>query len=508
MSRKNSKIEGQSSVATPMTNRGSLNSILNSNTSINTCIDYFKVQFIGKLDFDTQFIEDLLSYLHIDSCNFENKSNGKYPVYRIYDEDTFIFGNSKDEITKTNEFVWYLELKGHACRMFEQRCINDANLIINHSDVNEIVNDGWLRLFEYLDDFRRKHPGVIKFKRIDTTLDDFKGIVTLEEIEKKIKANRFITRFVSKEVIDSKSMDAIIREKNGGKSITFGSKSTKELQHYNKLEERKARGYDVNLDFWCRHELRHYGEHADWCFNIVLDALKNNRFPKAVAGLIKSSITYLDGWKALPEEKLHNRSRMKSWSKWDELLSEAEKSYYFVSQQKIEMDITMTKKKQYLIDTCYMVLATTFLTYDDPEEFMALINLCLQKALSKFKTRDYCRLIYDRIDKGKYPITFLQCKRRIEEFIGSNTYFGEIPESMLKLINYSENELQEIAKNPFSCPELIINQLKIYLKSLKFIIEELDPIANLYFNDSGKSLMDEFYQMIKESLDERKKVMM
>lgn len=505
MKDKFSNYEGQSSGANPMTNRGSLNSKFNNNTSINTCIDYFKVQFVGKLDFDTQFIEDLLSYLHIDSFNYETKSNGKYPVFRIYDEDTFIFGNSKDEITKLNEYVWYLELKGHSCRMFEQRCINSSGLFAEDKDVNEIVNEGWLQLFNFIDDYRRKNNGTIKFKRIDVALDDFIGIVSLEDIEKKIKAHRYVTRFVSKDIIDSKSLDSIIRNKNGGKSITFGSKSTKELQHYNKLEERKARGLNVSVDNWIRHELRHYGEHADWCFNILLQALNENSLSKAVAELIRSSIIYLEGFRPLDEDEIHNRSRMKVWDKWNELLSEAEKYHHYYSQQKLEMDITMTKKKQYLIDTCYMVLATSFLTYDDPEEFMALINLCMQKALDKFKTRDYCRLLYDRIDRGKSPISYLQCKRRIEEFIGSNTYFGVIPESMLKLIGYSENELIEISKNPFKSPELISNHIKIYLKTLKFILEELGPYEDFILEyDNQKSTFNDFYNLIERKLRERR----
>ena len=196
-----------------------------------------------------------------------------------------------------------------------------------------------------------------------------------------------------------------------------------------------------------------------------MKALKDNTLNQAIASLIRSSITYLDGYKPLTENQLHNRSRMKVWDNWDKLLESANEYYLYKSQHNLEMDITMTKRKQYLIDTCYMVLATSFLSYDDPDEFMALINLCLQKSLDKFKTRDYCRLLYDRIDKGKAPLTYLQCKRNIEEFIGSNTYFGVIPESMLKLINYSPNELAEIEKNPFKSPELIKNQLKIYMKT-------------------------------------------
>ena len=76
---------------------------------------------------------------------------------------------------------------------------------------------------------------------------------------------------------------------------------------------------------------------------------------------------------------------------------------------------------------------------------------------------------------------------------------------MLKLIGYSENELIEISKNPFKSPELISNHIKIILKTIKFILEELGPYEDILLdNNYQKTIFNDFYNLIDRKLIERR----
>ena len=110
------------------------------------CIDYFKFRVDGLIDIpksqeeyindsngniecDFSFINELCKILLIKPYQHYDNDPGwqGYKFFSIFDEDIAIFGGRKSEESEDNNIPrCFVELKGHALRMFELRCIDNG----------------------------------------------------------------------------------------------------------------------------------------------------------------------------------------------------------------------------------------------------------------------------------------------------------------------------------------------------------------------------------------------
>lgn len=324
------KICCEENCARPVSNTGRVA----TKNNYSCCIDYLKIRVAGKYSIEDEFVINLFKLLYLNRTEYDMIPSNQYSIFFQYDEETFILGGNKDSRLKDGNDAWYLELKGQGCRMLEQRFM-----------LNDIETPrGWYELFEYI--YRTNTSGIcdIKILRIDATLDDYTGKITQEEIERKYVNHFWTSRSRSLKLeksIDFENLKNHIKYyKDKGWTLTHGGRTSRQLCIYNKKAERKARGYESFVDSWMRFESRYFDDNADWAFLKILNGLKDNKFNEVVYSLIGGIIEF-------KEDSDCERSQMyrvKTWNKWEELLNNVSAIKY-VSQKKIEEDITLNKKK-------------------------------------------------------------------------------------------------------------------------------------------------------------------
>lgn len=476
----------------PMTNRGRMTTKKDTfNTSINTCIDYLKIQFREKLDICSAFCRDLLSLLKLEISAYDYEPNkGGYEDFYTFDEDTLIYGNNPKQKTLQDQDVWYLEMKGHACRMFELRCMN------NDLSNDNASFDGWKKLFKFLKEHKKEMNPITQIKRIDTTLDDLKGIISKEALKQKFDRGLYSTKLSTRNKVDSGAIDYTLIESKGF-TLYFGGRTSRQLCIYDKAAERKVRNYDCSREFWMRYELRHYNDNAEWAFLEVCRAFENDNdedLNSIISELIGGSIEFKKG-----NEKIKDRTnvyRLPIWDKWEELLSSAKQYKTYKTQASLEADITMYKKKKYLASVPHKILAMTFLTYDDVNEFQMFLNFCLMNGMKCIEPEDIARINYNRISSKLKPICSIDAKNRIDEYVSGNTYFGDVPENIKQLFFEDSKTKEKISLDPKNSPELIESQIDMITKELLFNLKSLK--ARGYSISSNKKIMNEINELMKE----------
>ena len=411
---------------------------INIINNINHCIDYLKIRIIGKWTENDVFFRSLLSILLINPINFDSKLTNEYGFFRTYDEDTFVFGNSIENRTKTNEFCWYLELKGHGCRMFELRCRNEG------LDVRSC----WIDLFNTILKFRKQNYD-INFYRIDIAMDDFSGLIKVSDLKEKIDSGCFISKL--RKTKEEETLEFGKRVNSKGFSFTIGGKSSRQLCIYDKVAERKARGVDVDKENWIRYESRYFHENADWAAIQILTGLENNSFGKVSSSLIGGMIEFKESIRRT-RDKLF---REKTWDKWAKLLNTSEK-IEFKSQEKLELDITMNKKKLWMVNVPYKILTMIYLV--DPSNFIYFINLCLLKGIGKLGKNDLQRVNYDLVACNKKPLYYDEAKDLVINYVNNKIHFGDVPEYIQQLFNLTSSDIKEIENNPDIACDILLER--------------------------------------------------
>lgn len=435
---------------TSMSNTGcatAIKSSFNIINNINACIDYFKIRVIGKWTEKDKFFSSILDTLLIDSTNFESQDyKGGYPLFRTYDEDTFVFGNSEEKKTKDGKYCWYLELKGHGCRMFDLRCKN-----------NGVDNrNGYIDLFNTIIEFRKKGY-IIDFHRIDIAIDDFDGIIKRDELREKFLKGDFISKLRTR--TNEEDFEFGRKIENKGFSITLGGRCSRQLCIYDKAAERDVRGFDVDKNFWMRYEVRFFNDNANWVAIQIYTALKNNNLAFIASRLLGGVIEF--------KEKNNIKSRdclcrIKTWSKWEKFLGTCEKVEY-KSQQELEMDITMHKKKKWVVDVPYKILTMIYLI--DPKNFNSFLKFCLAKGIARLKNEDLNRVNYHLVSTNDEPLFMSEAKDLIKNYVGSYFDFGDVPEYIQNLFNLTNDDLKELNNNPNNVCEIIQERDEIIRKT-------------------------------------------
>ncbi len=415
----------------PLSNTGPVT----TNNSFSTCIDYFKIRISGAFFNDDDFVINLFNFIYLDRKNFDSlPGKGGYKIYLQYDEGTFLMSGNENSKLKDGNDCYFLELKGQGCRMLEER------FLLNNVDASR----GWYELFEYL--YKVNDEGIreIKIKRIDATLDDFTGDITQEELEEKYLKHHWTSRSRSlkleKSVEFENLKNHIKYSQNDGWSLTHGGKTSRQLCIYNKKAERKARGYDAFVEKWLRYESRFFDENADWAFLHLLNGLKENNFSSVVCSLIGGIIEFKED----NDVELSEMYRVDTWSKWNKLLHDASAIKY-VAQEKVEEDITMNKKKIWLITSPYKLLCMAFMS--DPENFTLFLSYMMKKALKRLKKLDYKRVNYHRHEIGLEMLQMHDLDKIVKDnFNLDEADFGRLPLYMQKYfaIGYSEEDEEKL----------------------------------------------------------------
>ena len=390
------------------------------------CIDYLKFRFAidykenGYL-FDTIFNE----LFHIARNEIvTTKINSAYSYMSQLAVGIYVLYGSKRANTKDDKATCVLELKGSGCREFEDRYYNlhkDRDLINKEA----IVREGWIRLLEECLELRGKCT------RIDIPTDDFSGLITADEIKKKIHNREYTTRMRRLELINSNNeedveieiiddqekligMNSIVDSKLSGYSATFGDRKHLQLCIYDKYAEQTKRGFPCKAKSWIRYEVRYYHKNAESEIPLLLMALKRKEESKHIV----SCLAGLFEFKEPNMLDAKNRSHAKVWSKWIKFIGDVGKQGAFAgSPSKTSIMTTI----EWLLSACSIALAKVVIAVGAPmnETIGAIL-------ISGLKRMDNAALIQVNQQRRKLK---LQEFKNVEKMVHSLLLSEDFPES-------------------------------------------------------------------------------
>lgn len=241
-------------------------------------------------------------------------------------------------------------MSGAACRQFES-----------------YYHFGWHR---FLNDIVVKYSG--QFSRIDAAIDDFKGYFTVRAMVCRVKRGEVSSRFKMAKNEES------IRIEDGstmGQTIYFGSKkSDLQVRIYDKLEERKAKGIEIEegLEVWVRTELQMRNARAQAFAFCVIRSYSNgqkeleNNVGHIVAGVLKNSIIVRTRNKGDS-----NKRRWPVCEWWDEYLGEVGK----ISLADKAPDRTIEQTKKWFENQIPRTFAKIYLAMSQDDEYIKKLIL-------------------------------------------------------------------------------------------------------------------------------------
>lgn len=375
----------------------------------NVFIDYLRVRFYGSFIFENENdlarLVPMFKILKINPAYFDEKNIKNYSRFYQYDDETFVMSSNEYTDTTTGVCHW-LELKGQGCRAFEQR------------------GGDWLELIE----FCVKHATAVG--RIDVSMDDTSGILSIFDVLQKVYNGEFSSNLRKWVVRDSSGSSAdlseIIRSKNNGCTIYFGTNVSKQLVIYNKAAERIAKNFIVEHGEWIRYECRFYRETGFKVLKEVYDAFKNNCFNVLVPSLIGGLVEF--------KESNNKRVRVaKIWSKWQELLGNTEK---ITVTNQFDNESSLASKQVWLASASGRILNKAFLVLGD-EEFQEYIFYCMRGRLNKFDYVDLSQVNQLRKQLGKNVLSMEQAQSELNWL--RNFYFSS--DNLPKILKLQEMEL-------------------------------------------------------------------
>ena len=373
-------------------------------TTINSCIDYLKIRFVNFYDFEDSFLNKILKklYINIDKRTFKNSSI--YKVFYIFDEDVDFYGGAETQVDTFGNYTYFLELKGHALRMFELR------LKEHEMDIRK----GYLDLFEFIfENFTTNRK--IQIKRIDLVIDDYTNLIGKSEFDKKMKEKCFSSFFKTLSNVDSSVYTKRIEKANKGWSWYVGSRNGTHMNVYDKVQERKNRAnLDVSVKSWIRYEGRFIESYGDYAFIEVYKSLLNNEFHNCVCKLLGSILD-------IKEKNNYSQEdicKAPTWVKWKKLLnfnkpinlrkySQAELEQLMIIRKKEET--TAERTLSWLNKNVYRGISLMFLL--DANNFEKNIADLLDKFSTKFDETDLSTINNYRVQNGLERLDYNEALR-------------------------------------------------------------------------------------------------
>lgn len=289
---------------------------------IDFCIDYFKATIAVPFDPNSKDSMDCYSkvleslYLTIQDAVPLGYGNAKYEKAWRFDEDLFIFSGGNLTLTSYGAPTSLIEMKGEACRRFEERAKNAErdNPNIN-VESNAFITMIWARFFKAASEY------LYKVTRFDVPVDDIGGLVPLEELKAKVLEGALTSPMRMRDTTrelgeDEEGKRGTVREQGLGWSYALGGRTSQQLTIYDKRAqmEKKLGPGCVLIPHWVRYEVRYYKEKANAMFPQLLAAVSDPdplAFQRFCVGCLASMVTFR-------EKRLDGDNTYKSpvWGKW------------------------------------------------------------------------------------------------------------------------------------------------------------------------------------------------
>lgn len=156
--------------------------------------------------------------------------------------------------------------------------------------------------------------------RVDFAMDDFQGYLDMNEIHEKLQDGEVVTRWKTYDRLTGKKEIGTIT--NTGDTIYIGSRNSEAfLRIYDKVLERKAKGYDYDVPYHIRVELELKGKKAHVCCEKITKMFTEGDRRNFIPSLLLGLISFKE-----PSETETNKSRWKDSSFWTEFLGTMERT--------------------------------------------------------------------------------------------------------------------------------------------------------------------------------------
>ena len=232
---------------------------------------------------------EVIELAGLGNLNFSETDRGRYGYDSGYTVDGLI--NVFYSATRSDMGV-HVELTGQGVRKYET--------------LMQVEGVTWAQVFEHLRSFAT-------FSRIDLALDEYEGLVSFDDIIKKIEQGEHVGRCRSFKVIRGRDSHG----QHTGTTIYLGSnKSDIMLRVYEKNFERQQKGYEVETPIWNRWELVLKHEKAN---DFVARYLEYGySFGGLFGGILADLIRFVE-----PGADT-NKSRWETCNWWSDFLEKAE----------------------------------------------------------------------------------------------------------------------------------------------------------------------------------------
>ena len=229
---------------------------------------------------------EVIQKVGLSDLNFDLVESARYGYNRNYTVDGLV--NVMYSENRSDMGV-HVEMTGQGVRKYES--------------LMDIAGVTWVDVFEHLRSF-------VTFSRIDLALDEYEGLVSFDDIIRKIDSGEHVGRCRSFKVIAGRDSNG----KHTGTTIYMGSKkSDTMLRVYEKNYERQQRGYEVDVDIWNRWELVLKHEKANDFVNQLLE--NGYSFGGIFKGILADLIRFVE-----PSATDSNKRRWKKSIWWEDFL--------------------------------------------------------------------------------------------------------------------------------------------------------------------------------------------
>jgi hypothetical protein len=283
------------------------------------CIDYVKIRFDRSFDFADAAFQKLFKILKLDINGFLILPGfSGYETTYQWDEGVFISTGGNSTRCRIGEETSILEMKGHACRLFEER-VSLADDFEGNSPFAQIaIYSAWNAFCQLCIEMG------CHCRRLDLPTDDLGGLVPFAELHDKILNKEYTTNLRSFALDDTfpKNADhARVKEscKLAAFSATFGGTDKIQLCIYNKIAERLVHGGTINTPYWMRYEARFFHDTADLAFLGMADAIQKGEFNSFCARVLAGLICFKDPGKRSAD----TMRNAKPWETWTNFLKDA-----------------------------------------------------------------------------------------------------------------------------------------------------------------------------------------
>lgn len=331
------------------------------NIKSNVCIDYLKIRFNHTFWPDEKYFSKLLTLLGVSKDIFDTDRHVvNYERTYVFDANVYIYTGGLTTQSGGNDTT-ILELKGQACREFEAR------------------NCSWIDLFDEIRNLRGT------CKRIDVAYDDFGNRIPRNALLQR-SYKKFYTSDWKKEPYYEISPD-------DGFSITYGKYSQKTLCIYNKVAERKGKGYEVDRTDWMRYECRFKSEVidesgqgvGDIAFNEVYCALVDDSLDCCAKKLLLGLIEF----KEFNNEDESHQYRAPIWDVWKNFCNVDER---FKCHMQYKIETSIVKKVDWYQRSA--MRNRIIIELLNPKKYKDIDGYFVYHFLNKLKNRDIASINY------------------------------------------------------------------------------------------------------------------